>query len=145
MILLKEACDGIETCIAINEKTMRVCGFEYKGGIRITQINGQGLPFLTGMLCGQPSVLDALEKLVAIGKEFGKIMHANRSYTQEMAQLGFPLLWSAVTYCAYDMVSDYLRGMKGSMLDMYRAPDKLLKAVETIIPLTDAVLEYGTY
>jgi uroporphyrinogen-III decarboxylase len=53
-----------------------------------------------------------------------------------MAQLGFPLLWSAVTYCAYDMVSDYLRGMKGSMLDMYRAPDKLLKAVETIIPLT---------
>jgi uroporphyrinogen-III decarboxylase len=102
----------------------------------ITQINGQGLPFLTGMLCGQPPVLDALEKLVAIGKEFGKIMHANRSYTQEMAQLGFPLLWSAVTYCAYDMVSDYLRGMKGSMLDMYRAPDKLLKAVETIIPLT---------
>jgi hypothetical protein len=25
---------GIETCIAINEKTMRVCGFKYEGGSR---------------------------------------------------------------------------------------------------------------
>jgi len=32
--LVEEACDGIETCIAINLKTMRVCGFEYEGGSR---------------------------------------------------------------------------------------------------------------
>lgn len=32
--LMEEACDGIETCIVINEKTMRVCGFEYEGGSR---------------------------------------------------------------------------------------------------------------
>jgi hypothetical protein len=31
---MEEACDGIETCIVINEKTMRVCGFEYEGGGR---------------------------------------------------------------------------------------------------------------
>jgi hypothetical protein len=30
--LVEEACDGIETCIVINENTMRVCGFEYEGG-----------------------------------------------------------------------------------------------------------------
>ncbi len=30
--LVEEACDGIETCIAINMKTMRVCGFEFEGG-----------------------------------------------------------------------------------------------------------------
>ncbi len=30
--LVEEACDGIETCILINAKTMRVCGFEYEGG-----------------------------------------------------------------------------------------------------------------
>jgi hypothetical protein len=30
--LVEEACDGIETCIVINKKTMRVCGFEYEGG-----------------------------------------------------------------------------------------------------------------
>lgn len=30
--LVEEACDGIETCIAINEKTLRVGGFEFQGG-----------------------------------------------------------------------------------------------------------------
>jgi hypothetical protein len=32
--LVEEACDGIETCIVVNEKTMRVCGFEFEGGSR---------------------------------------------------------------------------------------------------------------
>ena len=32
--LVEEACDGIETCIAINEKTLRVGGFEFQGGGR---------------------------------------------------------------------------------------------------------------
>ncbi len=30
----------------------------------------------------------------------------------------------------YDMISDFLRGMRGAMLDMYRCPDKLLAAIE---------------
>jgi hypothetical protein len=29
--LVEEACDGIETCIVVNQKTLRVCGFEYQG------------------------------------------------------------------------------------------------------------------
>ena len=32
--LVEEACDGIETCIAINEKTLLVGGFEFQGGGR---------------------------------------------------------------------------------------------------------------
>ena len=30
--LVEEACDGIETSIVMNHKTMRVCGFEFQGG-----------------------------------------------------------------------------------------------------------------
>jgi hypothetical protein len=30
--LAEEACDGIETCIVVNKKTMRVCGCEFEGG-----------------------------------------------------------------------------------------------------------------
>jgi hypothetical protein len=40
--LMEEACDGIETCIAINEKTMRVCGFEYEGGRRGVELTVVG-------------------------------------------------------------------------------------------------------
>jgi hypothetical protein len=30
--LVEEACDGIETCIVVNDKTLRVSGFEFEGG-----------------------------------------------------------------------------------------------------------------
>jgi hypothetical protein len=33
----------------------------------------------------------------------------------------------------FDAVSDFLRGMKGAMIDMYRCPDKLLEACEKIL------------
>jgi hypothetical protein len=39
--LMEESCDGIETCIAINTKTLRVCGFNYEGtsaGVHLTVI-----------------------------------------------------------------------------------------------------------
>jgi hypothetical protein len=39
---MEEACDGIETCIAINQKTMRVCGFEYEGGSRGVELTVVG-------------------------------------------------------------------------------------------------------
>jgi uroporphyrinogen-III decarboxylase len=30
----------------------------------------------------------------------------------------------------FDVISDFLRGMRGAMLDMYRCPDKLLQAID---------------
>jgi hypothetical protein len=27
----EDACNGVETCIVMNEKTLRVCGFEFRG------------------------------------------------------------------------------------------------------------------
>jgi len=32
----------------------------------------------------------------------------------------------------YDMITDFLRGMRGAMLDMYRCPDKLMSAIERL-------------
>jgi hypothetical protein len=40
--LMEEACDGIETCIVMNQKTMRVCGFEYEGGSRGVELSVVG-------------------------------------------------------------------------------------------------------
>jgi hypothetical protein len=40
--LVEEACDGIETCIVMNNKTMRVCGFEFQGGIRGVDLSVEG-------------------------------------------------------------------------------------------------------
>jgi hypothetical protein len=67
-------------------------------------------------------------------KEFGKsIGDAN----EELAQLGFPpfarFAPGGVGGAPFDTVTSFLRGMKGSMLDMYRQPDKLLRACEVIL------------
>ena len=35
----------------------------------------------------------------------------------------------------FDFFSDHLRGMKGIMLDMYRQPDKLLTAMDKVLPI----------
>jgi hypothetical protein len=35
----------------------------------------------------------------------------------------------------YDFFSDHLRGMRGIMLDMYRQPDKLLAAMDRVLPI----------
>ncbi len=40
--LVEEACDGIETCIVMNGKTMRVCGFEFQGGSRGVDLSVEG-------------------------------------------------------------------------------------------------------
>ena len=42
-----------------------------------------------------------------------------------MKQLGFPLGCGAGADAPYDYLADQLRGMKGSMLDMYRRPEKV--------------------
>jgi len=51
----------------------------------------------------------------------------------EMNELGFPGRTAMVGGgVPYDMISDFMRGMKGAMLDMYRCPDKLLAAIEKV-------------
>jgi uroporphyrinogen-III decarboxylase len=52
----------------------------------------------------------------------------------EIADLGFPSFGQARASSPFDTISDYLRGMRGSMVDMYRQPDKLLEACEKILP-----------
>jgi hypothetical protein len=40
--LVEEACGGIETCIVMDNKTMRVCGFEFQGGSRGVDLSVEG-------------------------------------------------------------------------------------------------------
>ena len=51
-----------------------------------------------------------------------------------MNELGFPgKLPFSIGGVPFDQISDFLRGMRGAMLDMYRCPDKLLAACEKLM------------
>jgi len=56
------------------------------------------------------------------------------TFAQEMRELGFPCYGMSGGSAPFDVISDRLRGMRGTMLDMYRNPDKLLEACEMLLP-----------
>ena len=77
-----------------------------------------------------------LEKLLALARESASSGGHMVGYVEEMAALGYPMLFGATALTAFDCVSDFLRGLRGTMLDMYQVPDKLLAAVDLFVPWT---------
>lgn len=78
-----------------------------------------------------PEFVAMLENLLRIAKEAVRWQTETASLARELTEMGFfcrnaPILASA----PFDIVSDFLRGMRGTMLDMYRRQEKLLQACE---------------
>jgi uroporphyrinogen-III decarboxylase len=90
------------------------------------------LPSITGI----PAIQELMERLRKAGEEKMKWDRTQQRLREELEEMGYPLFTHGVTYCAFDWISDCLRGMKGSMLDMYRNPGKLKAAVELLEPMT---------
>jgi len=57
------------------------------------------------------------------------------SLQEELSGLGFPSCAQSIAVAPYDVIGDFLRGTRGVMLDMYRRPDKLIKATEKVLPM----------
>jgi hypothetical protein len=75
----------------------------------------------------------AIHRTARIGIEWGAVW---RDFVEEIEAAGNPAI-TLVGFgqAPYDFFSDHLRGMRGIMLDMYRQPDKLLAAMERILPI----------
>lgn len=89
-----------------------------------------------------PPVITALEALMKAGQEIEKLGAAAIQGKQRMQDLGFPMSFgtSSLITAPFDFMSDTLRGMRGIMLDMFRCPDKLLAAMQKVVPL---VVDYA--
>jgi hypothetical protein len=74
----------------------------------------------------------ALEKA---GRELEKYRSAIGDAQEELASLGFPDMGQGggIGVVPFDTISSFFRGMKGSMLDMYRQPEKLLQACDLVL------------
>jgi len=106
----------------------------------------QMLPFFPGILemygvalnfipFGLPPVQNTFKALFEAGGEALKWIGVVGGVDVELATLGFPALLGGFTKAPFDVVGDTLRGTKGIMLDIYRQPDKLIKAMEALTPL----------
>jgi uroporphyrinogen-III decarboxylase len=81
-----------------------------------------------------PEVADALETLKRAGEKSMQVVSYSRQFNQKSEELGFPLQFGAMSQAPYDTLSDFFRGMKGAMLDMYRRPEKVTAACEKLLP-----------
>jgi hypothetical protein len=64
-----------------------------------------------------------------------KWIKAWRACVEGIEEKGYPAITSIGGQSPYDFFSDHLRGMKGVMLDIHRQPDKLLAAMDCVLPL----------
>jgi hypothetical protein len=104
------------------------------------------LPPLTGILemygvafsfipYALPPVQNTFKALFEAGAEALKWAMVIGGSNGELASLGFPNILGGFTKAPFDVIGDTLRGTKGIIMDMYRQPDKLLKAMEALVPL----------
>lgn len=86
-------------------------------------------------LFASPEFEQLARVLARSGKEQRKYREIMGPLADELANLGFPAFSypAAIRGAPFDAISAHLRGMKGSMLDMYRQPDKLLQACDVIL------------
>lgn len=84
-----------------------------------------------------PEFIKMARDMAKAGREMKKFRETIGDSYEEMAVLGFPSFahvgGGGVGGAPFDVVSSFLRGMKGSMLDMYRRPEKLLKLCDMIM------------
>lgn len=81
----------------------------------------------------RPEVAHAIEELQKAGREIVKWRSQSRVFSQEIENMGFPPYSSNNWLPPFDTISVFMRGMQGSMLDMFRQPDKVLEACEKIL------------
>jgi hypothetical protein len=98
--------------------------------------DARGLGGLLGGFLSVPGTVEMLETMLGFAKESAAAGQAMVDYVAEMAALGYPMLFGATALTAFDCVSDFLRGLRGTMLDMYQVPGKLLAAIEMFTPWT---------
>ena len=95
-----------------------------------------GLDSLTPLFAS-PEFLEMAKRLVKAGKHVEKFRKTIMETFRDLEQLGLPPFASfaagGVGGAPFDTITSFLRGMKGSMLDMYRQPDQLLQACNTIL------------
>jgi hypothetical protein len=86
-------------------------------------------PFLSA-----PGMKEMFEGMAAFCEDAQDFMAAEGGYFGEMAAMGYPRPFVGVGFPAFDLVSDYFRSLRGSTLDMFRQPDKLLAMIDAMVP-----------
>lgn len=92
-------------------------------------MGAQGL----AMAFTDPGVEKAIKILQKTGHEMRKWTKRQARFNKMMLDCGYPQYFQGSAGPPYDRLSIAMRGMRGTMMDMYRNPDKIIAACEKIL------------
>jgi uroporphyrinogen-III decarboxylase len=94
-------------------------------------------PFGIGHIAqfSDPDIRASVKKLLDAAEEMAKWMAVVAEIDMAARAAGFPPSFGSMAEAPYDMIGDTLRGTRGIMLDMFQQPDKLIEAMERLVPI----------
>ncbi len=98
-------------------------------------------PFILGMAARflgpaiMPQVRAAYQAIIDYGNETAKWMGPLMQFNKEATAAGHPTFFGGQSHAPFDILADTLRGTKGILLDMYRQPDNVFKAMGKIVQM----------
>jgi uroporphyrinogen-III decarboxylase len=95
----------------------------------IVGVSGQMIPF------GIPPVQNALKALMEAGNEAMAWIQNIVAFQMEAKGMGFLNTAGGAAKAPFDILADTLRGTRAMMIDMYRQPGVVLRALERLTPL----------
>ena len=90
------------------------------------------------MAFATPEGQEALKKIGQAAKALGEWNRITGAYARRGMKLGFAGARGAFAKAPFDTIGDTLRGTKGIFFDMYRQPQKLLKALDVVADVSIA-------
>lgn len=84
---------------------------------------------------GKPEIRSAFEALLKAGAEAIKWGAKITEDSRETIAMGYPSMIGGGSAAPFDIIGDWFRGTRGIMLDMYREPERLIKAMEKLVPI----------
>jgi len=94
-----------------------------------------GIPVWYITQFSDPDIRKSYQTLLEAALECNKWMEAVMEVSQAALEAGYPSIWGGMNGAPYDFIGDMLRGTMGIMMDMFKRPDKLQKAMERLVPI----------
>ena len=92
----------------------------------------QGLPQRLMAMCLDPAFQKMFKAVWKASREQAKFQKANAECSRISLEMGFPPLMGGMMLPPFDTIADMLRGTHGSVMDMFRQPEKLLETLEVV-------------
>jgi uroporphyrinogen-III decarboxylase len=94
----------------------------------------------------RPETQAFLQRLLEAGKELSKWSEAVAAFAKRGLEAGYPASRGGGCLAPFDTIGDLFRGTKGIMLDMYRQPETLMRAMDLLadIAIESAISSVNT-